>query len=277
MKSVDFTKMHGLGNDFMVVNNLSGQVTLEQNQIKLLSDRHTGIGFDQLLMVEKPSHADAEFDYRIFNASGAEVEHCGNGARCFARFVIDQGLTNNHSICVNTTEGLIRLLMQDNGDVTVKMGIPQFAPEKIPFVADRQALLYPLEVSGETLLVGAASIGNPHVLLEVDDVASAEVERLGSLIESHPRFPNKVNVGFMQRINTGHILLRVYERGVGETRACGTGACAAVAIGHHRGELDTRVIVSLTGGNIEIDWPNQSTMIEMTGPCSTVFEGQTRM
>ena len=277
MNSIAFTKMHGLGNDFMVIDNLSQEYNFSKDQIRQLSDRHTGVGFDQLLVVSPASVEDAEFDYRIFNADGGEVEHCGNGARCFARFVHDRKLTQNRSIRVNTQKGVITLNLNDNGDVTVRMGVPAFDPVKIPFVADSEALFYALEVAGETYQVGAASIGNPHVLLHVDDVLSANVEELGPLIESHERFPRRVNVSFLQIVNRQHALLRVFERGVGETRACGSGACAAAAIAFRQGILDKSMKMSLNGGDLQLHWPNEQSSIEMTGPCSTVFEGQTRM
>ena len=277
MNAIAFTKMHGLGNDFMVVDNLADRIKLPPEQIRKLSDRHTGIGFDQLLVVRRASVPDAEFDYQIFNADGDEVEHCGNGARCFARYVHEKQLTTNNAIRVNTLNGVITLVLQDNGDVTVQMGVPAFEPAKIPFVAPTQQDFYTLDVAGETIEVGAASIGNPHVLLQVDDIHSAPVERLGPLIERHARFPNRVNVGFMQIVNEQHIRLRVFERGVGETRACGSGACAAVAIAHQQGLLDNTATVTLPGGDLRLHWPNRNTSIEMTGPCSTVFEGHTRM
>ncbi|MFT6304987.1 MAG: diaminopimelate epimerase [Gammaproteobacteria bacterium] len=276
MNSVAFTKMHGLGNDFMVIDNLSQSLELSRTRIREWSDRHTGIGFDQLLVVNSPSVSEAQFDYQIFNADGDEVEHCGNGARCFARFVVDKGLTQNESINVMTQSGLITLDLLSNGDVTVRMGILDFRPKHIPFDAENESLFYELDVAGDTFQVGAASIGNPHVLLQVDDIEQADVQGLGPLIESHDRFPNRVNVGFMKIIDRQRIYLRVFERGVGETRACGTGACAAVAIGHQQGLLDKTVTVTLPGGDLLINWPNENTSIEMTGPCSTVFVGHTR-
>lgn len=266
--------MHGLGNDFMVIDNTAGKITLDSDKIRHWSDRHTGIGFDQLLVVNAPTLSAAEFDYQIFNADGGEVEHCGNGARCFARFVIDRKLTDNSTIDVNTALGIITLQLHSDGQVTVKMGIPNFEPDNIPFIADKPADYYTLEVANQTFQVGAASIGNPHVLLRAEDVSCADVDTLGPLIENHPRFPNRVNVGFMQVIDKQHIRLRVYERGVGETKACGTGACAALAIGHTQGLLDKTAIVSLPGGDLKIHWPDVHTAIEMTGPCSTVYEGQ---
>ena len=277
MNELNFTKMHGLGNDFIVVNNLDGSVKFDKQQIRALSDRHTGVGFDQLLVVQAPSISNAEFDYRIFNADGEEVEHCGNGARCFARYVLDRGLTANTQINVNTAGGLLTLLANDDGTVTVQMGVVEFDPALIPFNAGEKSAFYDLAVGDQVLKVGSAAIGNPHVLIQVDDVHTADVESLGPLIESHERFPSRVNVGFMQVVDSGNIFLRVYERGVGETRACGTGACAAVAIGHTQGLLDKTVNVSLPGGVLKIVWPNLNSSIEMTGPCSTVFEGQTRM
>lgn len=277
MKSIPFTKMHGLGNDFMVIDDRDGQYALSVSDIQALSDRHTGIGFDQLLVVSKASVADAEFDYRIFNADGDEVEHCGNGARCFARFVHERKLTPNRSIRVNTQNGIITLNLQDNGEVTVQMGVPVFDPPQIPFIADQQADYYALQVGEKTLQVGAASIGNPHVLIHVEDVDSADVQGLGPLVERHERFPRRVNVSFLQIVDRQHARLRVYERGVGETRACGSGACAAAAIAHRQGLLDKTVVMSLPGGDLKLHWPNAQSSIEMTGPCSTVFEGHTRM
>jgi len=269
--------MHGIGNDFMVIDNLSGEVVLDATQIMALSDRRTGIGFDQLLVVEKPSIDGVEFDYRIFNADGAEVEHCGNGARCFARFVSDKGLTRSSNIRVNTTGGVLTLQLQEDGLVTVQMGVPDFYPAHIPFLATGESNHYAIEVGDQTLQVGAVAIGNPHVLIQVDDVDTAPVETLGPLLESHERFPNRVNVGFLQLINSGNIRLRVFERGVGETRACGSGACAAVAIGIRQGLLDKTVNVTLSGGPLKIVWEECNKSIEMTGACSTVFEGHTRM
>ncbi len=277
MKPIEFTKMHGLGNDFMVIDDLQQQLKISSEQIRQLADRNTGVGFDQLLVVSPPTVDDAEFDYRIFNADGDEVEHCGNGARCFARFVSDRRLTTSQSIRVNTLMGVITLVLQANGEVTVRMGVPEFEPANIPFIATKQALFYELEVAGEALSVGAVGIGNPHVVIRVEDVNTAEVERLGPLLERHPSFPNRVNVGFMQIINRQHAALRVYERGVGETKACGTGACAAVAVGHAQGLLDNSAVVSLPGGDLRLNWLNRETSIEMTGPCSTVFEGLTKI
>jgi len=277
MSTLNFTKMHGLGNDFIVVDNLNGQFIPDPQRLQRLSDRRTGVGFDQCLVVEQPSVETAEFDYRIYNADGGEVEHCGNGARCFARFVTDRGLTSNSRIRVNTCNGLLELVLHNDGQVTVQMGIMTFTPKFIPFVAEAEQLHYALEVNGETYSVCAAAIGNPHVLLPVESIAGAPVEELGAVIECHPRFPRRVNVGFMQILDRQHIKLRVFERGVGETRACGSGACAAAAIGHRQGLLDRQVRVALPGGELDIVWPADDEPIEMTGPCSTVYEGQTKM
>ena len=277
MKSIKFTKMHGLGNDFMVINNLDGQFQFDAAQIKAWSDRYTGIGFDQMLVVEQATNVDAEFNYRIFNADGAEVEHCGNGARCFARYVIDNKLTASSAIKVQTCAGLIVLHNNADGTVTVDMGVPTFVPQQIPFVADAQLQSYIIDVDGESIEAGAVAIGNPHVVLQVADVSNARLEQLGPRLESHERFPNRVNVGFMQIINRQHINLRVFERGVGETRACGSGACAAVAVGRNQGLLDKTVTVTLLGGDLKICWQKTTSSIEMTGVCSTVFEGHTRM
>jgi len=269
--------MHGLGNDFIVIDNLDGSVNLQSERIAELGDRRTGIGFDQLLVIEAATVSEAEFNYRIFNTDGGEVEHCGNGARCFARYVFDKGLTKSRSIAVNTMAGLITLHLLDNQEVTVAMGVPEFNPADIPFVADQEQNLYSIDVDGRALEVGCVAIGNPHLVLQVNDVATCELETLGPQLETHPRFPNRVNVGFMQVIDKNTIKLRVFERGVGETRACGTGACAAVAVGVKQGLLDKTVNVTLQGGPLKIVCEDFNKSIEMTGACSTVFEGQTRM
>ena len=226
-----FTKMHGLGNDFVVIDATNQSVHLDTHQFRFLADRRHGVGCDQILLVEASDRPDSAFRYRIFNADGGEVEQCGNGARCFARFVREKGLTDADRIPVHTRAGRIELLVQDDGNVTVDMGIPILEPADIPFAAPVRAPQYALSVAGETLEIGAVSLGNPHAVLEVPHIDSAHVNQLGPLIESHPRFPNRVNVGFMEIADRGHIRLRVYERGTGETLACGTGACAAVVVG----------------------------------------------
>jgi len=261
MRNVHFTKMHGLGNDFVVINNLDGSVQLEKQRICELSDRRTGIGFDQMLIIEPATVEAAQFNYRIFNADGGEVEHCGNGARCFAQYVHDKGLTNNQSILVNTTGGLINLHLLGNSQVMVEAGVPVFEPAAIPFLAPQEQNTYEIEVGDTALTVGAAAIGNPHVLVQVDNVETAPVDTIGPLLESHERFPKRVNVGFMQIIDTSNIKLRVFERGVGETRACGTGACAAVAIGIKQGLLDKSVSVTLPGGTLS-DVPNADSVLK---------------
>lgn len=268
-----FTKMHGLGNDFMVIDGVSQQVEFSAEQVERWADRHFGIGFDQLLLVEPPTRPDRDFRYRIFNADGGEVENCGNGARCFARFVLDRKLIQADRIRVETAGGDLELLVQANGEVTVDMGRPRLAPEKIPFVADQRQSLYPLNTAaGETLQIAAVSMGNPHCVLRVDNVDSAPVATLGPELEQHQRFPQHVNVGFLQVIDRSQARLRVYERGVGETLACGTGACAAVVAGHLNDWFDDRVHIHLTGGTLLIEWSGNGNVL-MTGPVETVYEG----
>ena len=266
--------MHGLGNDFVVIDAVRQQVRLDAETVRRIAERRFGVGCDQVLLVEPPLLAGTDFHYRIFNADGSEVEQCGNGARCFARFVLDQGLTTKTGIPVGTAAGPILLRVQPDGQVAVDMGVPILGPERIPFQAATEATTYPIEVAGEALTIGAVSMGNPHAVLLVDDADTAPVERLGPLIESHPRFPRRVNAGFMQVVDPGHIRLRVYERGAGETLACGTGACAAVVSGRLRGLLDERVRVSLPGGDLVIHWPGASEPVLMTGPAVRVFEGE---
>lgn len=271
-----FTKMHGLGNDFVVIDAINQSVALNAEQFRFLADRHYGIGCDQLLLVETYAGDDADFRYRIFNADGSEVEHCGNGARCFARFVLDQGLTNKTEIPVMTDSGRIVLMVQEDGQVTVNMGIPRFEPADIPLssatMPERKSH-YQLDIDGQAQSFGAVSLGNPHITLPVSSVADAPVIRLGAVLESHEAFPNRINVGFMQVIDRKNILLRVFERGVGETQACGTGACAAAVIGMSWGELDEQVTVSLPGGDLTIAWAGYGQPILMTGPAESVFTG----
>ncbi|EID0034039.1 diaminopimelate epimerase [Vibrio alginolyticus] len=269
-----FSKMHGLGNDFMVVDCITQNVFFSQDLIRRLADRHTGVGFDQLLVVEAPYDPETDFHYRIFNADGSEVEQCGNGARCFARFVRLKGLTNKYSISVSTKKGKMILNIEDDGEVTVNMGVPEFEPNKIPFKAKQKEKTYIMRAGDNTLFCGAVSMGNPHVVTVVDDVDMAEVETLGPLLESHERFPERVNAGFMQVMSRDHIRLRVYERGAGETQACGSGACAAVAVGILQGLLDENVKVSLPGGELRIAWQGPGKPLFMTGPTTHVFDGQ---
>ncbi|AXE31939.1 diaminopimelate epimerase [Chromobacterium phragmitis] len=269
-----FSKMHGLGNDFMVVDGVRQSVSLSTEQIRLLGNRQLGIGFDQLLLVEAPREAGHDFRYRIFNNDGGEVEQCGNGARCFAKFVRDERLTDKSRISVETARGVISPEYLGDGQVRVDMGVPRFAPADLPFLADAEALTYALPVAGGDVEIGIASMGNPHAVQLVDDVDAAPVAEIGPLIENHPAFPQRVNAGFMQILNRGEIRLRVYERGAGETLACGTGACAAAVCGIRQGLLDARVIVRARGGDILIEWAGEGRPVIMTGPAVTVFRGE---
>lgn len=268
-----FTKMHGLGNDFVVFDAFTQPLRLTPEQFRLIGDRHFGIGCDQILLVEPPTLPDTDFNYRIFNADGDEVEQCGNGARCFARYVRDKGLTEKQEITVGTRAGIIKLFVEADGMVRVNMGVPLLEPGHIPFVADRQAADYPVEVLGETITLGAVSMGNPHAVIVVDDLENAPLERIGTALQQHPRFPQRVNVGFMQILSADAIALRVFERGVGETLACGTGACAAVVSGRLRGLLNKSVKVSLPGGALMIEWVDEQAPVLMHGPAASVFEG----
>ena len=268
-----FTKMHGLGNDFVVIDAINQNVAPSPDQVRWLADRHRGIGCDQLLLVEPPGTSGADFRYRIYNADGGEVEQCGNGARCFMRFVHDQGLTDKRELQVQTPGGPITLQLEDDGQVTVDMGPPRLEPAALPFRSAARASVYTLEVDGRDYAIGALSMGNPHAVLRVEDVDRAPVAELGARIERHPCFPSRVNVGFMQVLGRDHIRLRVFERGVGETRACGTGACAAAVSGRLQGLLDARVRVSLTGGDLVISWAGEGRSVFMTGPAVSVFEG----
>ncbi|MDX1505788.1 MAG: diaminopimelate epimerase [Spongiibacter sp.] len=269
-----FTKMHGLGNDFVVVDLITQRFKLKPHHIRKLADRHFGVGCDQVLAVEIPTRPDVDFRYRIYNAEGSEVEQCGNGARCFARYVVDKRLTGKQVIRVETLAGVIELELAENRQVRVDMGQPILEPAQIPFQAEAQAEYYPLEIDGQSWQVGAVSMGNPHVVLPVDNVDTAPVAQIGPIAESHPRFPQRVNVGFMQIINRDKIRLRVFERGVGETLACGTGACAAAVAGIVQGHLNDTVTVELPGGALSIHWSGPGHPVIMTGPATTVFEGQ---
>ncbi len=271
---LEFTKMHGTGNDFVVINNIKQDVSLSAAQIRHIADRHFGVGCDQLLLVEAAERDDAEFRYRIFNADGGEVEQCGNGARCFARFVVDQGLTESQNISVETASGLIHLKLETDERVSVDMGVPDFEPQALPFEAEGTPEYHELVVNGEKYAIGAVSVGNPHAVLLVDSVNEAPVNTLGPLIESHERFPQRVNVGFMEIVDRRHIRLRVYERGVGETLACGSGACAAVAVAIRNRLLDENVRAELRGGDLTIAWAGINNTLLMTGPAETVYEGQ---
>ena len=270
---VKFSKMHGLGNDFVVIDAINQDIVLTTAQIRFIADRHFGIGCDQLLLVDEAESDEADFRYRIFNADGGEVGQCGNGARCFGRFVRDKGLSSKLVIPVEVAGGIIHLRMDQNGQVTVDMGRPQFAPAEIPFVADTEAPRYTVDIDDAVYEIGAVSMGNPHAVLQVASIDNAPVERLGPLLESHERFPERVNVGFMEVVDARHIRLRVFERGAGETLACGTGGCAAVAVGRRWGVLEDEVLVDLPGGSLWVRWPDDESSVRMTGPATHVYEG----
>lgn len=271
--NIQFSKMHGLGNDFMVIDNVTQNVFLSKDAIRRLADRNFGIGFDQLLMVEAPYDPELDFHYRIFNADGSEVEQCGNGARCFARFVKLKGLTQKRVINVSTAKGKIQLKIEQDGNITVDMGKPILEPAKIPFEAQKEEKTYILRVEDHTVLCGAVSMGNPHCVVLVDDIETAPVETLGPLLENHERFPNKVNVGFLEVVRRDFAKLRVWERGVGETLACGTGACAAAVIGQLQGHLDTHCTIELLGGKLKFFW-QAGQNVRMTGAAEFVYDGQ---
>lgn len=271
---LNFTKMQGAGNDFVVIDSYTQPVSLTSDQIKFIANRYFGVGCDQLLMVEKTTTPNVDFRYRIFNADGGEVEQCGNGARCFVRFVVEKGLTQKHEISVETASGVISLQLQDDGQVTVNMGAPRFAPAQVPFEAPSQQTLYPLALTQTEIQISAVSMGNPHAVTVVNDVNTAPVAEYGPQIESHPRFPQRVNAGFMQVLNPHAINLRVYERGSGETLACGTGACAAAVSGIQLGLLSSPVTVNTRGGQLTITWAGNQAPVMMTGPAEIVFDGE---
>ncbi len=272
-----FTKMHGLGNDFVVFDNINQDINLSTDQIQRLADRHFGIGCDQVLLVEKATDPAMDFRYRIFNADGGEVAQCGNGARCFMRFVRDQGLTDKNEIGVETNSGNIFPRLLAGGLVTVNMGVPNFEPASIPYTATKRAAQYALDLdingNAQTVQLNILSLGNPHAVMQVDDIKMAPVLTLGPKIEQHPNFPERVNAGFMQVISRNKIAVRVFERGSGETQACGSGACAAVITGIQNGHLEAKVTASLTGGDLEITWEGEGNPVWLTGPATTVFEG----
>jgi diaminopimelate epimerase len=272
--NIKFTKMHGIGNDFVVIDAYSSVVSLSADQIRAIADRHFGIGCDQLLLVEKSTLPDVDFRYRIFNADGGEVEQCGNGARCFVRFVHDKHLTEKNEIRVETMRDIITLTLENNGQVTVNMGSPRFIPDQIPFIADSSAETYSLDMGSEQINISALSMGNPHAVQIVANTQSAPVAQQGPLIEAHPRFPEHVNAGFMQIVDNHHIRLRVFERGSGETLACGSGACAAVVAGIKLGLLNSPVNVAMRGGELNIVWNGNNSDVMMTGPAEPVFDGE---
>lgn len=266
--------MQGIGNDFVVIDAISQNVDLSRTQLRFLADRHFGIGCDQILLVESPASQHTDFRYRIFNNDGGEVQQCGNGARCFVQFVHEKGLTSKNCIRVDTLAGIIEIERQANGDVTVNMGQPDFTPQALPLQVPEAADHYLVNIEDTPVKFGAVSMGNPHAVISVDNVDNAPVETWGPVLESHALFPERVNVGFMQVVDRGRIRLRVYERGVGETLACGTGACAAVVMGIKWGMLNKRVTVELSGGNLLIEWDGNQSPVLMTGPAQTVFDGQ---
>jgi diaminopimelate epimerase len=270
---IDFTKMHGVGNDFVVFDAPADQSVLRPELLRALGERRTGIGFDQALMLERPRRADTAVFYRIFNSDGDEVEQCGNGARCIAALLHHRGLTANGAVSLDSPAGLVRARIGPGQRVSVDMGVPNFDPRSLPFEAPREADSYPLEVAGRTLEIGAVSVGNPHAVLTVESVETAPVAMLGPAIERHPRFPRRVNAGFLQIVARAEVRLRVYERGAGETRSCGTGACAAVAVGRRRGLLDADVSVGVRGGELRVNWAGGGEHVWLSGPAEISFEG----
>jgi diaminopimelate epimerase len=270
---LDFTKMHGVGNDFVVFDAPAGQPVLHADQLRRLADRHTGIGFDQALVLEPARRADTAVFYRIFNSDGHEVEQCGNGARCIAALIHRRGRAPAGTITMDSPAGLIHARILRGNIVSVDMGIPSFDPRALPFDTPVEADSYVLDIDGQAVSIGVVSMGNPHVVLDVPSVERAPVAALGPAIEGHRRFPKRVNAGFMQIVDAGHIRLRVYERGAGETLACGTGACAAVAVGRQRGRLDSEVSVSVRGGELRVNWGGIGEHIWLTGPAEVSFEG----
>jgi diaminopimelate epimerase len=272
-----FTKMHGLGNDFVVIDAVTQNVRVTGSMVRRLANRTLGIGCDQVLVIEPPTEADIDFNYRIFNQDGGEVEQCGNGARCLARYVYDRQLTGKNPILVKTKNRVMTMHLEANKLVRVDMGIPQLDPAQIPFQAEGPAARYDIDVAGETYQVAAVSMGNPHTLLQVDDVDTAPVETLGPALECHSRFPNRVNVGFMQIVDRNTIKLRVFERGVGETQACGSGACAAAVAAIQQELVDSSVTVQLSGGDLNIRWQGENKPLLMTGPAVSVFHGRVRI
>lgn len=275
---IKFTKMHGLGNDFMVVDGVTQKVFFSPDLIKRLGDRHFGIGFDQLLLVEPPYNPDLDFHYRIFNQDGSEVQMCGNGARCFARFVCEHGLCNKKEIKVSTMAGELTLKLEDDNEVVVNMGVPITDPQKVPCTYESEQTIYTMALDEalakqSSITIGAVSMGNPHAVTIVDDINTCAIDVLGPIMESHSDFPERVNVGFMQLVSRGEVKLRVYERGCGETMACGSGACAAAVVGMLQGHLDSKVKVHLPGGTLSISWDGPGKPVMMKGPATTVFEG----
>ncbi len=271
---INFTKMQGLGNDFVVIDAVSRPVHISPQQARRIADRRYGVGCDQILLAERPRSPGVDFFYRIINADGGEVGQCGNGARCLARFVREKGLTIRHEIAVETLAGTMTLKVNPDQSVTVDMGVPRFEPSAVPFVAAAREPMYDLDLDGGCVQIAVLSLGNPHAVQRVTDLDRAPVQAQGPVIERHPRFPERVNAGFFQLLDSGHIRVRVYERGAGETLACGSGACAAMVAGRQMGLLDARVAVELRGGRLRVDWEGEGKPLYMSGPAETVFEGE---
>ena len=271
---IKFSKMHGLGNDFVVIDAINQSIELDTETAQRIADRHRGIGCDQILIVESPRNPEQDFFYRIYNADGSEVKQCGNGARCFAHFVHNKGLTDKTTINVETAAGPMTLTLEDDGEFTVNMGIPRFEPADIPLRREQREQTYHVAVDGQDITIGAVSLGNPHAVLRVDDIDTAPVASLGPVLESHDDFPERANIGFLQVVDPDHVMLRVYERGSGETEACGSGACAAMIIARQNGWVNDRVTVRLRGGRLRISWKGEGEPVWMTGPANHVFDGQ---
>ncbi len=271
---MNFTKMQALGNDFVVIDAISQAVSMDRERAKKIADRRLGVGCDQILMVERASRDDVDFRFRVINADGGEVAQCGNGARCFALFVRQHGLTQKNEMRLETAADILVVTLSPNGEVCVNMGVPRFAPEDIPLIAERRREVYDLELERQTVEISALSLGNPHAVQIVEDVDRAPVSQQGPLIEGHARFPQRANAGFMQICSRDRIRLRVFERGAGETMACGSGACAAVVAGHQRGLLDDSVSVDLPGGSLRVRWSGNAKPVYLTGPAQSVFDGE---
>lgn len=271
---IKFSKMHGLGNDFMIINNLDNQLKLNSSLIQQWADRHTGIGFDQLLLLEKAKNNQADYFYRIYNSDGSESSQCGNGARCVAKYLYDNQLTQKNPICFETNAGLLWVKHDKNDLFTVNMGIPNFIPQKIPFITLKEELTYDLIIEDKPLQIQALSIGNPHCIIYVEHLENYPVKELGTIITSHPQFPEQTNVEFVQLTSPETILLRVYERGAGETLACGSGACAAVVAGRALGKLTETVAVKLPGGTLTVKWAGPEKEVMLTGPATFVYSSE---
>lgn len=272
--NIQFTKMHGLGNDFVIINGLNQPVELAPEQLRMMADRHTGIGFDQLIILLPATDPAADFKYRVFNADGGEGGQSGNGARCVGRYIRDKGIVKKEVVSARTIKGLIHIYYEQNGDVRINMGAPKFEPGDMPLAVPRREPVYHALINGTDIEFRSLSMGNPHAVIRVDDVAKAEVKKTGQALQGHSLFPESVNVGFMQILDRKNILLRVYERGAGETLACGTGSCAAVVAGIQAGWLDEAVNVGLHRGNLSIRWQGEGSEVWMSGPAVTVYEGQ---